>query len=132
MFCHVLSIILLDSCMRYSFYIYYVIVYNHCVSQIHIRCHMIICVIFKSFFNILSLLWMYQVLTNQRVSFRSNDHYIDLFSIRKSYTQLAGEILQRKPFIFLHILYSLYLYLCVSYFNACLIFYMYLCFTTNR
>lgn len=54
---------------------------------------------FLVIFKFLSLLCIYQVLTNQRVSFRSNDHYIDLFTRKESYTQLAGEQLE-KPFIF--------------------------------
>lgn len=83
-----------------------------------VRCYIIVLcyfkVILKSFF--LCLLWISKVLSNQRVSLRSSNQYIDLFTTGESYAQLTG----KKVFIytFLPSFYNFpfYLYLRTSHF----------------
>lgn len=104
-------------------YFYYMLQFTIIVSSRLTSCNNLC--YFKVIFKFLSLLQIYKVLTDQRVSFRSNDHYIDLFTRRKLHS-LAGEKLEKTFHLPLSsvILYVLF-YL---HFNVCLFFSIYFCF----
>lgn len=95
------------------------------LPHMDVRFYIIVLCYFKVILkSVLCLLWISNFLSNQRVSLRSSNQYIDLFTRGKSYAQLTSKKKFSSTPFFRHFIIFPFICICVHLILCMFVFFM--------